>query len=117
MIHPWKRALLEGASGVFERGGCKKPEIDEEQVKELHAKLGELAVANFFGTKAEALGREVRRGMIEPDHPDLSIGQHGRALVFLLHAQGRDRVKITHRSGLLAVPESHRNPKIKGSGA
>ncbi|WP_411028175.1 IS3 family transposase [Shimia sp. FJ5] len=81
MIHQWKRALLEGASGVFERGGRKKPEIDEEQVKELHAKIGELAVANFFfGTKAEALGREVRRGMIEPDHPQLSIGQQCKLL-------------------------------------
>ncbi len=48
MIHSWKRALLEGASGVFERGGTKAPEIDEEQVKELHAKIGELAVANDF---------------------------------------------------------------------
>tara|TARA_R100000935_G_C2837143_1_gene168774 strand:- start:293 stop:586 length:294 start_codon:yes stop_codon:yes gene_type:complete len=48
MIHQWKRALLEGASGVFERGGRKKPEIDEEQVKELNAKIGELAVANSF---------------------------------------------------------------------
>ncbi|MDC3348362.1 transposase, partial [Paracoccaceae bacterium] len=46
MIHSWKKALLEGASGVFERGGKKAPEIDEEQVKELHAKIGELAVAN-----------------------------------------------------------------------
>ena len=48
MIHSWKRALLEGASGVFERGGKKAPEIDEEQLKELHAKIGELAVANDF---------------------------------------------------------------------
>ena len=48
MIHQWKRALLEGASAVFERSGRKKPEIDEEQVKELHAKIGELAVANSF---------------------------------------------------------------------
>ena len=48
MIHQWKRALLEGASGVFERGARKKPEIDEEQVKELHAKIGELAVASSF---------------------------------------------------------------------
>lgn len=48
MIHQWKRALLDGASGVFERGARKKPEIDEEQVKELHAKIGELAVANSF---------------------------------------------------------------------
>ena len=48
MIHQWKRALLEGASGVFERGGKKAPEIDEEQVKELHAQIGELAKANDF---------------------------------------------------------------------
>ena len=48
MIHQWKRALLDGASGMFERGSRKKPEIDEEQVKELHAKIGELAVANSF---------------------------------------------------------------------
>jgi len=48
MIHQWKRALLEGASGVFERGGRNRPEIGEEQVKELHAKIGELAVANSF---------------------------------------------------------------------
>ncbi|EEX11820.1 conserved hypothetical protein [Citreicella sp. SE45] len=33
---------------MFECGGRKKPEIDEEQVKELHAKIGELAVANPF---------------------------------------------------------------------
>jgi Transposase. len=48
MIHQWKRALLEDASGVFERGHRKKPEIDAAQVKELHTKIGELAVANSF---------------------------------------------------------------------
>ena len=48
MINGWKRALLEGASGVFERGGRKASEIDDEQVKELHVKIGELAVANDF---------------------------------------------------------------------
>ena len=48
MIHTWKKALLEGASGVFGRGGNKAPEGDEEQMRELHAKSGELAVANDF---------------------------------------------------------------------
>ena len=49
MIHQWKRALLEGASGVFERGGkAREPAVDEAAVKELHAKIGELAVANDF---------------------------------------------------------------------
>ncbi|MFC4215958.1 hypothetical protein ACFP4H_00010 [Pseudophaeobacter arcticus] len=68
--------------------GRKTPEIDEEQVEELHATIvgracechrfertGERRCQRFFGTKAEALGREVRRGMIEPNHPDLSIAR------------------------------------------
>ena len=48
MIHPWKRALLESASGVFERGRRKAPEVDDGQVKDLHARIGELAVADDF---------------------------------------------------------------------
>ncbi len=32
MIHQWKRALLEGASGVFERGGkSREPVVDEAE--------------------------------------------------------------------------------------
>ena len=48
MINQWKRALLGGASGVFERGIRKALMIDEDQVGNLHAKIGELAVANSF---------------------------------------------------------------------
>jgi len=53
MIHQWKKALLEGASDIFERGGrTQAAEIDEETVRSLHAKIGELAVANdFFSRK------------------------------------------------------------------
>jgi hypothetical protein len=36
---------------VFERGGKRTPEIDAEQIKELHAKIGELAVANDFWSR------------------------------------------------------------------
>ena len=46
MIHHWKKALLEGASDIFERGGKKKVEVDEETDRSLHAKIGELAIAN-----------------------------------------------------------------------
>lgn len=75
MIHSRKRALLEGASDVFERGGGKPPEIDEEQVKEQRARIGELAAANdLFVTKAQAPGPEMRRGMVERDNPDLPTG-------------------------------------------
>ena len=49
MIHPWTRALLAGDYGVFERGGpSREPVVDEATVKELHAKIGELADANDF---------------------------------------------------------------------
>jgi transposase len=36
MINQWKRALLDGASGVFERGGRKTPVIGEDQVTQVH---------------------------------------------------------------------------------
>ncbi|GLP87857.1 hypothetical protein GCM10007921_34180 [Tritonibacter mobilis] len=48
LIHRWKRALLADASSVLERGGRKQPEIDEEQVNELYAKIGKLAVTRSF---------------------------------------------------------------------
>ena len=52
--------LLEGASGVFERGGRKPLEVNEEQVKDLQTKIGELAVANATGAFAAPL-----RAMLE----------------------------------------------------
>lgn len=57
IIHTYKKALREGASGVFEHSGTKKAEIDLEQVKELHAKIGELAVANDFWPESSNLGQ------------------------------------------------------------
>ena len=62
MIHQWSEplcaigsrtmasALLEGAAGIFERGGkaAANAEIAEDTVRDLHAKIGELAVANDF---------------------------------------------------------------------
>lgn len=48
MIHQWKKALLDGAADIFERGSKRASEIDEDTVRSLHAKIGELAVANDF---------------------------------------------------------------------
>ena len=50
MIHQWKKSLLEGAAGIFERGGkaTASAEPGEDTVRDLHAKIGELAVANDF---------------------------------------------------------------------
>ncbi len=41
---------------------------------------GEGRRQRFFGKKAQALDREVRRGMIEPTHPTLSVGAQCRLL-------------------------------------
>ena len=49
MIHQWKKSLLEGAAGIFERGGkAAAAAVAEDTVRDLHAKIGELAVANDF---------------------------------------------------------------------
>jgi transposase len=50
MIHQWKKAPLEGAAGIFERGGqaAATAGIAEETVRDLHAKTGELAVTKDF---------------------------------------------------------------------
>ena len=48
MIHQWKKALLDGAAEIFDRGGKKASEVDEDTVPALHAEIGELAVANDF---------------------------------------------------------------------
>jgi len=49
MIHQWKKALLEGTSVVFGRGGtAKAPPLDKAALKDLHAKTGELTVERDF---------------------------------------------------------------------
>ena len=46
-ITTWRAQLLEGASEVFEKGAEKAPEPAVD-VRALHAKIGELALANDF---------------------------------------------------------------------
>ena len=51
-IHPtqvttWKRQAIDGLAGVFS-DKIKKAEGNDAQIKELHAKIGKLAVENDF---------------------------------------------------------------------
>lgn len=62
-IHPvqvseWKKAITEGASGVFGPGREKAESADfERQRDELHAKIGQLTVeVDFLRKKSRQLG-------------------------------------------------------------
>ena len=48
MIHQWKKALVEGAAEVFQRGRTTTEPADAGRIKELHAKIGELTVERDF---------------------------------------------------------------------
>lgn len=48
MIHQWKKALVEGAAEVFQRGRGSAEPADAGRIKELHAKIGELTVERDF---------------------------------------------------------------------
>ncbi|WP_289087355.1 IS3 family transposase [uncultured Sulfitobacter sp.] len=79
-VHPnqvstWKRQAVEGMADVFSRGG--KPEgPTEAEVKELHAKIGRLAVENdFLSEGLKPVSPKKKRAMIKRDHPELSISQ------------------------------------------
>ena len=43
----WKRQAIEGMAGVFS-DKVKKAEIKDNEIKDLHAKIGQLAVGNDF---------------------------------------------------------------------
>ncbi|SOH95544.1 Transposase [Monaibacterium marinum] len=77
-IHPtqvttWKRQAIDGLTGVFS-DKVRKAEDNEAEVKELHAKIGKLAVeTDFFVIRAEAMSPNERKAMINRDHTDLSL--------------------------------------------
>ena len=64
MIHQWKKALLDAASEIFQRGrNAVEPEVDPVRIKDLHAKIGELTVERDFLEQGLRLlpGRSARR--------------------------------------------------------
>ena len=64
MIHQWKKALLDGAADIFQRGRAGvEPEADAARLKNLHVKIGELTVERDFLEQGLRLlpGRSARR--------------------------------------------------------
>ncbi|WP_425248222.1 IS3 family transposase [Desulfonatronum thiosulfatophilum] len=78
-VHPnqitqWKAQARTGMAEVFSRGPEKTAKSHEQEIKELHAKIGQLTVERDFLAKGlRALSQARRKGMVEVDHPRLSI--------------------------------------------
>lgn len=52
MIAQWKRQAIEGMAESFRSKSGRSDALSEEQVKELHAKIGQLTVERDFLAKA-----------------------------------------------------------------
>ncbi len=70
MIHQWKKALLDGAAEIFQRGRargaggrCGPDQGAPCQDRRLDGGTG------FFGARAASAPRQERKAMIQPDHP------------------------------------------------
>jgi len=51
MIRNWKRQLTQEAASLFVRGKPDHDKVSEAQIKELHAKIGQLTIEQEFFKK------------------------------------------------------------------
>ncbi|MCP4606223.1 MAG: IS3 family transposase [Proteobacteria bacterium] len=74
MIAKWKRDAVDGLAEVFASKRERKQKDSEAQIKELHAKIGELTVErDFLGQSLRTLSPARRKKIVEPGHQRLSI--------------------------------------------
>jgi transposase len=52
MIAQWKRQATEGMVEVFSSKSAQREEVGEAQIKDLHAKIGQLTIERDFLAKA-----------------------------------------------------------------
>ena len=85
-VHPnqvsaWKRQAIAGLGEVFSNGGERRRRDHESEVRELHAKIGELTVErDFFVERVRSMGRAERRALVRRAHPELSVSRQCRLL-------------------------------------
>ena len=86
-VHPnqisaWRKQLLSGASGIFERKNQKEKELEQVKRKEqeLFKQLGQARYENEWLKKIQATIRKELRGMIDPSKRRLSISRQSELL-------------------------------------
>ncbi len=85
-VHPnqitqWKKQAKEGVVASFSGKAQNAGQSSEAQVKELHAKIGQLTVEkDFYNTPSPKYEQRRRRGNVDTGHPKLSIRRQCRLL-------------------------------------
>ena len=85
-VHPnqvstWKRQAIDGLGEVFSNGGERRRRDHESEIRDLHAKIGELTVErDFFVSRVRSMSRAERRTMVIRAHPALSLSRQCRLL-------------------------------------
>ena len=73
-IQAWKKALIEGAAGVFGNAQEKKAKNDAALMARLYQEIGQLKVERgFLGGEVRSMSPGRRRGMVDLEHPKLPI--------------------------------------------
>ena len=78
-ITNWKAQLLDGAAAVFGSGGAGPEAARVVDLKALHTKIGELALENGFGRRAQQGRHAERKAMIDRSH-ELSLTRQAAVL-------------------------------------
>lgn len=52
MLAGWKRKAVEGMADIFSSNGSRSGRTNESEIKDLHAKIGQLTVERDFLSKA-----------------------------------------------------------------
>nr|WP_244392528.1 IS3 family transposase [Denitrovibrio acetiphilus] len=85
-VHPnqiskWKKEAIEGMATIFSNKSSKSEEISEAEIKDLHAKIGQLTVERDFLQRAfGTVSISRRKFMIENSGSKLSISKQCRLL-------------------------------------
>ncbi|HCI48532.1 MAG TPA: IS3 family transposase [Bdellovibrionota bacterium] len=74
MISKWKQQALQNMESLFGKVSVNMSSAGEEEIKTLHAKIGELTVErDFLGESLQTVGTGGLQKMIGKNHPKLSV--------------------------------------------